>query len=413
MPPEPNKPSWPIAAFVAALTMFGPFSIDAIFPGFPAIANELRANPILMQQLISCYLAGFAAMSLFHGPLSDAFGRRPVIIGSTALFVLSSIGAALSPNVWFLLGCRLVQGCAAGGGVVVGRAMIRDVASGASAQKMLSNVMLIFGLAPTIAPIVGAILLSFGSWRLIFLGVALFSATLLAYALFRLHESLPKENRVRFRPDELLATYRQIGADLRFLILAITPSLNFGAIFVYISSAPRLIFDFLHRSPNDFYMLFVPIVFGMMTGAWASGRASMHWPMSRTLGTGYILMMLACTVNLLLNWIFPQPRLPWAVLPLALQGFGMALTQPGLILLALDRFPAHRGAASAVQALFGLILMTLISGLLSPILSISPQRLAIGMLSIEVASVLLWAMSGHRQPVVEAESATKASATGS
>jgi MFS transporter, DHA1 family, multidrug resistance protein len=234
MPPEPNKPSWPIAAFVAALTMFGPFSIEAIFPGFPAISNELRANPILMQQLISCYLAGFAAMSLFHGPLSDAFGRRPVIIGSTALFVLSSIGAALSPNVWFLLGCRLVQGCAAGGGVVVGRAMIRDVASGASAQRMLSNVMLIFGLAPTIAPIVGAILLSFGSWRLIFLGVALFSATLLAYALFRLHESLPKENRVRFRPDELLATYRQIGADLRFLILAITPSLNFGAIFVYI-----------------------------------------------------------------------------------------------------------------------------------------------------------------------------------
>ena len=393
--------------------MFGPFSVDAIFPGFPAIANELRVNFVLMQQLISCYLAGFAAMSLFHGPLSDAFGRRPVIIASTALFVLSSIGAALSPNVWLLLMCRVIQGGSAGGGVVVGRAMIRDVASGASAQKMLSNVMLIFALAPTIAPIVGAILLSFGSWRLILLGAALFAATLLAYAVFRLHESLPKENRARFRSAELLATYRQIGADLRFLILAITPSLNFGAIFVYISSAPRLIFDFLHRTPNDFYMLFAPIVVGMMTGAWTSGRVSMRWPMSRILGTGYILMMLACTMNLLLNWILPQPRLPWAVLPLALQAFGMALTQPSLILLALDRFPAHRGAASAVQALFGLVLMALISGLLSPILSISPLLMAIGMMSIEVASVLLWAMSSRRGLAVEAQSVTKVSATDS
>jgi MFS transporter, DHA1 family, multidrug resistance protein len=413
MRPEPNKPSWPIAAFVAGLAMFGPFSVDAIFPGFPAIANELGVNSVLMQQLISCYLAGFAAMSLFHGPLADAFGRRPVIIASTALFVLSSIAAALSPNVWFLLMCRVIQGCSAGGGVVVGRAMIRDVASGASAQKMLSNVMLIFGLAPTIAPVVGAILLSFGSWRLILLGAALFAAILLAYAVFRLHESLPKENRARFRPDELLATYGQIGADLRFLILAIMPSLNFRAIFVYISSAPRLIFDFLHRSPNDFYVLFVPIVVGMMTGAWASGRVSMRWPIGRTLGTGYVLMMLACTMNLLLNWILPQPRLPWAVLPLALQAFGMALTQPGLILLALDRFPSHRGSASAVQALFGLVLMTLISGLLSPILSISPLLMAIGMMSIEVASVLLWAMSSRRGPAVEAESVTKVSATGS
>ena len=160
-------------------------------------------------------------------------------------------------------------------------------------------------------------------------------------------------------------------------------------------------------------MLFGPIVIGMMTGAWASGRVSMRWPISRTLGTGYILMMLACTMNLLLNWILPQPRLPWAVLPLALQAFGMALTQPGLILLALDRFPAHRGAASAVQALFGLVLMALISGLLSPILSISPLLMAIGMMSIEVASVLLWAMSSRKGPAVEAESVTRVSATGS
>jgi DHA1 family bicyclomycin/chloramphenicol resistance-like MFS transporter len=412
MPTGSNKPSWSIAALVAGLSMFGPFSIDAIFPAFQVIATELRANAVLMQQLISFYLAGFAAMSLFHGPLSDAFGRRPVLIGSTALFVLSSIGAALSPSIWFLLVCRVVQGCAAGGGVVVGRAMIRDVASGAAAQRMLSNVMLIFGLAPTIAPIVGAFLLSFGPWRLIFVGVALFAAALLAYCVFRLQESLPIENRAHFRPGELFATYRAIGADRRFLILAVTPSLNFGAIFLYISSAPRLIFDFLHRSQNDFYMLFVPIVIGMMTGAWASGRLSMRWSMHRTLGTGYALMMLACIVNLLLNWIAPNPQLPWAVLPLGLQAFGMALNQPGLILLALDRFPAHRGAASAVQALFGLILMTLISGLLSPILSISPQLLAIGMLSIEVTSILLWATSNRAEAPVVAERATEVPASG-
>jgi MFS transporter, DHA1 family, multidrug resistance protein len=122
-----DRPPRRIALLLAGFTMVGPFSIDAIFPGFPAIAAELAATPVMMQQIISVYLGGFALMILFHWPLSDAFGRRKVILWSTFVFVLASSGAALSHSLQLLLLWRLMQGCAAGGGVIVGRAVIRDL----------------------------------------------------------------------------------------------------------------------------------------------------------------------------------------------------------------------------------------------------------------------------------------------
>jgi len=145
-----------LAFLLAALAMFGPFCIDAIFPAFPAIARQFDATPLAMQQTISVYLLAYAALSLLIGALSDAWGRRVVILGGIGVFLIASAGCAVAQSMPELLAFRALQGTSAGIGLIVGRALIRDVFEGPEAQKLMSMISMIFGLAPALAPVVGA-----------------------------------------------------------------------------------------------------------------------------------------------------------------------------------------------------------------------------------------------------------------
>src|SRR5260221_441816 len=156
------------AWLLAGLAALAPFSIDTYLPSFPAVAASLNVGPLEIQQTLSVYLVAFALMTLFHGALSDSFGRRPVILTSLALFALASIGCALSASLPQLLAFRALQGLCAGAGIVVGRAMIRDVFAGPDAQRLMSTVTMIFVLAPAIAPVVGGWLQRFAGWQGVF-----------------------------------------------------------------------------------------------------------------------------------------------------------------------------------------------------------------------------------------------------
>jgi MFS transporter, DHA1 family, multidrug resistance protein len=311
-----DRPPRRVAYLLAGFAMFGPFSIDAIFPGFPAIATELAASPVVMQQIISVYLAGFGLMSLFHGPLSDAYGRRTVVLWSTVVFVLASAGAALSPSLPILLAWRLIQGCSAGGGVIVGRAIIRDLSAGAVAQRMIAQVMMIFAVSPAVAPIAGAALCTLGGWRAVFWAVGLFAGLVLLVAGIALPESLPVARRQKINFGTLLQTYGRISRDRQFMLLSMITALNFGALFLYISSAPRIIFDFLHLSSGEFYWLFVPAVAGIMTGSAVAMRTSGRFADAAVLRVGFVLMIVACIVAIIINALLHYPGLPWAVLPI-------------------------------------------------------------------------------------------------
>jgi len=391
-----DQPPRRIAFLVAGMAMFGPFSIDAIFPGFPAIAAEFGASSVMMQQIISVYLAGFALMSLFHGPLSDALGRRKVVLWSTFVFVLASAGAALSPSLKVMLGWRLIQGCSAGGGVIVGRAIIRDIAAGPIAHRMIAHVMMIFAVAPAVAPIAGAYLCGFGGWRTVFWAVSAFAGAILLLSGLTLAESLHIEHRHRLSVGSLLI-YRRVGVDRQFVLLAMSSALNFGALFLYISSAPRFVLDFLHLSVNEFYWLFVPAVTGIITGSWVAGRISGRFADAAVLRVGFGIILIACAVNAFMNVLMRRPHLPWAVVPIGLQAFGIALNQPLLTLLALDRFPRHRGAASSVQAFLALSVNATVSGIVSPLVSLSPFTLSAAVLAVSVAGFFLWLLSGRSE----------------
>lgn len=375
---------------LAALSMIGPFSIDAVFPSFPLIGAQFAVDDTTLQQLISVYLITYAAMSLFHGALSDALGRKPVIVVGMLVYALASAGAAMSGSFATLLCCRALQGASAGAGLVVGRAVIRDSLEGAAAQRLMSRVMMIFGVAPVIAPMVGAALLPFGGWHGIFWLLA-GSSGLLALALLAwLDESHPDSVRRSFAPGSLLASYAAFGRDRAFWPLVISGSVNFAGLFLYIASAPRIVRDLLHLSADGFPWLFLPVVVGLVAGAWAAGRLAARGSVNLSVNLGYSMMLLACALHLLLALIFPQPQLPWSMLPLVLQGIGVQLAFPTLTLLLLDRFEHQRGGISSVQAFASLLLSSLVAGVFSPLLSSRMLDLAIGASVLTVIGALAW-----------------------
>ncbi|MEI7036341.1 multidrug effflux MFS transporter [Fulvimonas yonginensis] len=380
---------------LAGLSMIGPFSIDAVFPAFPLVGAAFGVEEVALQQLLSVYLITYAAMSLFHGAISDAVGRKPVIVAGMLGYSLASVGAALSVSFGMLLICRGIQGACAGAGLVVGRAVIRDSLEGEAAQRLMSRVMMIFSVAPVIAPMVGAQLLGLDGWHGIFWVLTGFTALLALLLTLLLEETHPPQRRTRFALAPLLAGYASFGRDRPFWPLLVSVSVNFAGLFLYISSAPRIVRELLHLSPQGFPWLFIPVVTGLVGGAWMSGRLAGRRSVGFTVNLGYAVMLLACALHLGLAWWLPQPQLPWSMLPLVLHGVGVQLAFPTLTLLLLDRFPRQRGGVSSVQAFASLLLCSVVAGVLSPLLAVDMLHLALGACAMTVLGVLGWMIYGR------------------
>jgi DHA1 family bicyclomycin/chloramphenicol resistance-like MFS transporter len=369
-----------LAPLLAGLAMFGPFSIDTIFPAFPQMAAELQASPVAMQQTISVYMIAYALMSLLHGPLSDSFGRRRVILVGVAIFVLASIGCAASGSLGGLLAFRALQGMSAGAGLIVGRAIIRDCFEGPDAQRLMSTVSMLFGIAPALAPITGGWIIAFARWPMIFWFLAAFALVLWFACVAWLPETWPRERRSALSMRELGGSYRLILGDRAFFPLALAGSLNFNALWIYISSAPVFVLELLKLDAQQFAWLFVPAISGMMFGAFLSGRVAGRISAVATVRLGYAIMLVAAAINVVVAWLLPAPRVPWSVIPIGLHAIGIGINFPTLTLLLLDRFPRHRGAVSSLQAFVSLVISALVAGALAPLLSTSTLTLALAAL---------------------------------
>ncbi len=378
-----------LAAMLAGLATLGPFSIDTYMPSFPAMGRAFEATNLELQQTLSAYLLPFAGMMLFHGALTDSFGRRPVILVGLLLFTGASIGCALAQSLPQLLLFRALQGMCAGTGMVAGRAMIRDIYPGHQAQRVMSMVTMIFGLAPAIAPVLGGWLEVWFGWRSIFIFLALFASLLFMACYSRLAESLPLAKRQPFALRPLLLNYLQLFASLRFGLLSSAIALNFAGFFLYIASAPAVIYNLLKLSENQFAWLFVPGIAGVVVGAFLSGKLAGKVSPQRTVRYGYTIMFAAAAFNLAYHAIFP-PALPWTVAPVMIYAIGMALTMPSVTLLALDLFPDNRGLAASLQSAQQSFFSGVAAGLLSPFLSANALGLAGGMAALVATGCACW-----------------------
>ncbi|GAB3317320.1 multidrug effflux MFS transporter [Luteimonas notoginsengisoli] len=394
---------------LGGLAMFGPFSIDTIFPAFDHIGAELGADKLAMQQTISIYLIAYALMSVVHGPLSDAIGRRKVIIGGLAVFTLASVGCALSRDLSTLLAFRALQGLSAGVGLIVGRALIRDVLHGDDAQRLMSQVSMIFGVAPAIAPIIGGWILGWGHWSAIFWFLVGFSVLLLLAVSVALPETHPVEMRLSLAPRRLLRDYAAIFVNPRFQRLAASGTFNFSALFLYIASAPAFVMDLMRLNERQFGWFFIPMIGGMMLGAFTSGRMAGRISGARLANIGFACCGVGAAVNVAYNLFMPVPSIPWAVLPMAIGSFGIALVFPILTLAVLDMYPRQRGSASSLQAFTGLVMNAIVAGVLSPLLSHKGLHLALGSALFALLGWVFWrwemGMAGRHVPECTPEAA--------
>ncbi|MFM2399975.1 MAG: hypothetical protein RL341_2132 [Pseudomonadota bacterium] len=382
---------WTLAVLLAALGTLGPFSIDTYLPAFDAIARGINASPLQMQQTLSVYLIGFGFMQLFHGALADSFGRRPVVLVGVIVFTLASAGCALSESVTTMLAFRLLQGMSAGAGLVVSRALIRDMFEPAQAQKMMSQVTLFFGIAPAIAPMVGGLLSETIGWRAIFWFLVLVGVALWFSIARYLPETLAHEARQPFNARNLLRGYREVGASPAFLLLTIASAVPFNGMFIYILASPTFMGKHLEVPPTQFFWLFCTTIGGIMIGAWFSGRFAGRIEGVRQVRRGYRIMAIITLINLAYNFWLPA-SMPWAMIPIGLYALGWALVQPSVSLMVLDLFPSRRGMAASLQGAFASAGNAIVAGVVAPIAMVSTFGLAVAsavMLLIGLAAWLL------------------------
>jgi DHA1 family bicyclomycin/chloramphenicol resistance-like MFS transporter len=393
MHPDSNhlwpRPRWTLAMLLACLGTLGPFSIDTYLPAFQGIAQSLGATPAQMQQTLSAYLFGFALMNLFHGALSDALGRRPVVLAGLAVFTLASVGCALSESIGALVGFRALQGMSAGAGVVVSRAIIRDLFPPSDSQRVMSQVTIFFGVAPAIAPVMGGFLFVHLGWHSIFWVLSGVGLLLIAINARWLPESLHPSQRQSFHPMHLMRGYAELLGNARFVALVFASGVPFNGMFLYVLSAPEWLGTHLGMGPTQFFWFFGLTISGIMCGAFISGRLAGRVPPRRQIRWGFSVMVVVSLVNVVLNLtLAPHPG--WALLPVALFAFGWALMVPVVTLMVLDLAPERRGMASSLQACVGSAANGVVAGVVAPLVMHSTVALALASLGLMSVGLVAW-----------------------
>ena len=374
---------------LAGMAMLGPFSIDTPFPAFAQMRGEFGVGIDEMQLVVSAYMLAFAVMTPFHGPLSDAVGRKPVVIGALVAYTLASIGCALSPNLSVLLFFRVLQGLSAGGSTIIGRTIIRDLFDGAEAQRVMSRVMMIFGLAPAVAPIIGGLLLGLGPWPTIFWFIGAFALVLAGVVLVVVPETHPRERRRPLRVGPMLRDLAHVARDGRFERMGWAITLVFAGQFIYIGGAAIFVVDLLGKGEGDFWQFFVPMITGVVIGSWVSGRAAGRVSARRLITVAFAVALGAALVNVALAVGF-GPTLPWAVVGPSLIAIGTGVAFPTIQVALLDLFPHVRGAAASVAGVMPLATNAVVAALLTPLVTGSVTTLAVASLVLVVLGCLMW-----------------------
>lgn len=389
--------------------MLGPFTINTVFPAFPQIGAEFGASDVVLQQLISVYLASFAVMSVLHGPLSDALGRKPVMLTGLAIYVLAMVGAVFASGIGMLIALRVLQGVSAGAATIVSRVVIRDLFHGAEAQRLMAQVMMIFALSPVLAPMLGGWLLLLGDWRWVFVGVGLYGVLVMVLTAL-MPESLPKESRIPLRIGSLVGALWEVGSSLTMVRIALAVAFGFGAHFVFVAAAPIIVVRLLGLGEQDFWVLFVPLIIGMMAGSFVVGRAADTMERSRLITLGYLGTLLTSGLNVALVMLFPDPsgQLDASLLPVLigpmLMSFTASLFFAPMQLEILDLFPQQRGAAASMGTFFTLSMNALLSGVIAPLITGSLTVVALAAAGYVVVGSLLWGwhLAERRQVLAEA-----------
>ncbi|HET9873115.1 MAG TPA: multidrug effflux MFS transporter [Propionibacteriaceae bacterium] len=331
------------------LSTFGPISLDLYLPALPELARDLEATPSSAQLTITACLLGLAVGQLVAGPLSDRYGRRrPLVIG-LALYLLTSAACAFAPSIAVLLLLRLLQGLAGAAGLVVSRAIARDLYSGRRLVIVFSRLMLVSGLAPVVAPVLGGQLSRVMSWRGIFVVLAAFGVVLLAAGLFGLGETLPQDRRVSGGVPATLRGFRSLLRDRLFVAVVAASGLAGASMFAYIAGATFVLQRVYGMSPQGFSFVFGANSLGIMAMGQIGGQLAHRWSPSRVLGIGLLINLTGAAA--LATSVLAAAWLPFLIGSLFVMVSGIGMVFPTSTALALADYPHQAGTASSLLGL--------------------------------------------------------------
>jgi len=321
--------------------------MDAYLPGLPELARDFGASPSAAQVTVTTYLLGLALGQLLSGPVSDVHGRRRPLVAGMAVFTVTTLACSLAPSLFVLAGMRLVQGTSAAVGVAVGRAIVRDLYAGAAGARYLSRLMMVIGLAPILAPVIGGQLLRFTSWRGVFVALSVLGLALTAIGARLLPETLPRERRRAAGLGITLRTFAQLLADRRFVGFVLIVGLGGGAMIGYVAGSSFVLQDVYGASPQLYGVLFglnaLFLVAGAQVNAHLLGTRS-----PRSLLRVGLVMLVVAGVGLVVIVSLPKAGLATVVAPLMLQMASWSFVQANALALALTDHPAVAGTAAAL-----------------------------------------------------------------
>lgn len=382
-----------LAVLIGGLSMVSPFSIDTFFPAFHAMEKALNVSAWQLQQVITAYMVPFAFASLVHGPLSDAVGRRPVMIVGMALYTVGSIACTVAQNYEQLILARVIQGMTAGVGVVIGRAVIRDLYEGPRAQKLMAATTMIFSIAPAIAPIIGGwVHVAFG-WRAVFAVMVVCGVIFATSAWWKLPETHAPANRIPFNARNLVSTSWTVLRHREFLMLALAAAINFCSLACFIGSAPAIIETHWHLDETSYWHLFLPVISGILIGAVISNRIAGRMEMVAQVRIGLGITFGISLARVALHLVLDSVPIPLQQGLLVVAAIGAQTAFPVLTLRMLDLFPAARGTAASAQSFVALLVTAFTLGIVAPNVLSHLEWVAYASLAFATLASVCWYFS--------------------
>ncbi len=342
------KSDWRTVATLFAMMFASQLALTIYLPAVPEMSEALHASLGEVQLVIPAYLIAFALMQLVAGPLSDSFGRKPVILSGLALFLVASLACAAVTDIWQLLGARFVQAAGACTTIVVGRAIIRDISKGKSAAKAMSWLAMALGVGPAVAPFFGSLLLEPFGWRATFLATAAMSALVLIFAHRILAETLPLSARRPARMGEQIAGYLTLLRRRTFMGYSLTISFQSGTFQVFIAASPIVLISMMGVSPQLFGLYVMMIPGGFILASFISGMAISRVPGNAIIATGCVFGVLGGALQ---TWLAISGRATPELIvgAILISNFGTGLVFANCYALALSTVtPSFAGAASAL-----------------------------------------------------------------
>jgi DHA1 family bicyclomycin/chloramphenicol resistance-like MFS transporter len=381
-----------LTALLAALSAIGPLTTDMYLPSLPDIARTLMAPTAQVQLTISAYLFGFAVGQILYGPLSDRHGRKPVLLAALGLYVVASIACALSTSISMLIAARAIQAIGGSGGIVLARAIVRDLYSGKRAGRELSLIGSVMALAPVLAPVVGGALQTGFGWRSIFFTLVAASLCGTVVVWRQLPETLAQRAAEPVSPSSMLKSYRVVTNNPAYLSYVGMASASYAGLFAWISGASFVLQNLYGLTPFSFGLAFAIGSVGYMTGTALAARLVVRFGLDFTIGIGAgacaaggLAMMAALALGL--------TSAISLVIPVALYLAGLGMVLPQSLAGALTPFPERAGTASSLLGFTQQTTAGLCGAVVGALLGSNAWPLATAVAAMGCATFVLWVTS--------------------